>query len=192
MTKKKSSTKKSILPKPKKERKDKEYYVKPAEFHNAIVEYYQQTNEDIPHILGDMIQKIAMKISFLPNFIRYSYKEEMVGDAIVRMVSALKRKKYDLSKGNPFSYFTKIAIHAFISRIKKEKQAQEALKEYQEEQYLNLTTNNEAWSKTRRQRVDDMDENDFYYEHNIEDFFDSTKAKDDTEVVIKVAADDEV
>lgn len=183
--------KKQLSPKPK---KNKEFYVKPAEFHDAIVSYYNQTEENIPHILGDMIQKIATKISFLPNFIKYSYKEEMIGDAVVRMISALKRKKYALEKGNPFSYFTKIAIHAFISRIKKEKQNQLTLKAYQEEQYLNLTTSGDAWSKTRRQRTDDMDENDFYYDANIDDLYneDIIKPEEENEIVIKIAADDEI
>lgn len=177
-----------------KPKKDKEFYVKPAEFHDAIVAYYAQTGEDIPHILGDMIQKIATKISFLPNFIKYSYKEEMIGDAVVRMISALKRKKYAIEKGNPFSYFTKIAIHAFISRIKKEKQNQITLKEYQEEQYLNLTTSGDAWLKTRKQRTDDMDENDFYYDANIDDFYNEAEAtqEEENDIVIKIAAEDEV
>jgi len=178
--------KKPISPKPK---KNKEFYVKPAEFHDAIVIYYGLPDGDIPHILGDMIQKIATKISFLPNFIKYSYKEEMIGDAVVRMISALKRKKYTLEKGNPFSYFTKIAIHAFISRIKKEKQNQTALKEYQEEQYRNLTSGTDAWSKTRRQRNDDLDENEFYYEGSGDSLFDEEAVEEPTVPVVKVVED---
>jgi hypothetical protein len=191
---KKPSSKKQVISKTIKPKKDKEFYVKPAEFHNAIVAYYDQKNEDIPHILGDMIQKIATKISFLSNFIKYSYKEEMIGDAVVRMISALKRKKYAIEKGNPFSYFTKIAIHAFISRIKKEKQNQMTLKEYQEEQYMNLTTSGEAWLKTRAHRADDMDENDFYYDANIDDFYneDAKIPEDENEIVLKIAAEDEI
>jgi len=175
-----------------KPKKDKEFYVKPAEFHNAIVMYYGQSDEDIPHILGDMIQKIATKISFLPNFIKYSYKEEMIGDAVVRMISALKRKKYALEKGNPFSYFTKIAIHAFISRIKKEKQNQIALKEYQEEQYRNLTSANDSWSKTRRARNDDLDENEFYYEGSIDTFFNEENIAEEAEIIITKIPVDEI
>ena len=98
----------------------------------------------------------------------------MVGDAVVRMISALKRKKYDIAKGNPFSYFTKIAIHAFISRIKLEKRNQTALKEYREDQYFNMVTDDESWHKTRRMRNNtELSENEFYYE-NIPQFFDST------------------
>ena len=50
-----------------------------------------------------------------------SYREEMTGDAIVKMIKALREKKFLPEKGNPFSYFTKIAFHAFCNRIKREK-----------------------------------------------------------------------
>ena len=155
-------------------KKNKEFYVKPEEFHDAILAYYQDETNEIPHILGDMVQKIATKIGFLPNFKDYSYKEEMIGDAVVRMISALSKKKYDIKIGNPFSYFTKIAINTFIGRIKKEKQNQNTLKAYREEQFANLA-NDEAWYQTRRQRIAESDSNEFYYENDTASFYDDSK-----------------
>ncbi len=38
------------------------------------------------------ISKIANRLSFAPNFINYSYKEEMVGDAIEKMFRALRNQ----------------------------------------------------------------------------------------------------
>lgn len=65
-----------------------------------------------------------------------SYRDEMVGDAIVKMMTALKHKKFTLDSGySPFSYFTTIAFHAFINRIKKEKKHHETLQEYKEKMY---------------------------------------------------------
>ena len=75
----------------------------------------------------------------------------MIGDAIVKMFSALQSKKFNLDTGNnPFSYFTTIAFHAFINRIKKEKKQRQVISEYQEMVYdevineyqLNDTSNN--------------------------------------------------
>ena len=38
-------------------------------------------------------------------FINYSYKDEMIGDAVVKMIAAVKNKKFNLeSTSNPFSY----------------------------------------------------------------------------------------
>ena len=66
-----------------------------------------------------------------------TYKDEMIGDATIKIMSALVHKKFNpiKAKGNPFSYFTKIAVNSFRNRIKKEKKAHEALRAYQEETY---------------------------------------------------------
>ena len=60
----------------------------------------------------------------------------MVGDALVKMYTAVTNKKFDIeSEYNPFSYFTTIAFHAFINRIKKEKKHTETLNQYKEKVY---------------------------------------------------------
>ena len=69
-----------------------------------------------------------------------SYKEEMIGDAIIKMVTALKRHRFMVGSGyNPFSYFTKVAFRAFQNRIKKEKKEHDTIKRYQESVYNLLT-----------------------------------------------------
>ena len=131
------------LPKPRKRKrvskKDKPYYVNAGEFKEKIIEYYDSGTDDVGASLGESIYKIAKGLSFAPNFINYSYKDDMVGDAIVKMFSALQNKKFNPDKNtNPFSYFTTIAFHAFINRIKKEKKQREILSEYQEHVFDNL------------------------------------------------------
>jgi|694.fasta_scaffold65266_2 hypothetical protein len=117
--------------------KDREHYVNGKEFEEEIRNFYNTDNITIN--LGECINKIANGLSYAPNFINYSYKEEMVGDAIVKMFSALKNKKFKLDSGfSPFSYFTTIAFHAFINRIKKEKKHHKAITEYREKVYNEL------------------------------------------------------
>ena len=114
--------------------KDKPNYVDKAEFELEMKQYYE--SDIISHKLGTFISKIANGLSFAPNFINYSYKEEMIGDALVKMVAALEHKKFKLDSGhNPFSYFTTIAFHAFINRIKKEKKHRQTITDYQETVY---------------------------------------------------------
>jgi hypothetical protein len=112
--------------------KKEEFYVEPKKFDEEILNYYDTgvlTNE-----LADMVSKIAHKLSYASNFINYTYREDMVGDALIRMFKALMSKKYDRVKGtNPFSYFTRIAFNAFRNRIKKEKHINETHLKYQEE-----------------------------------------------------------
>lgn len=125
-----------IAPKKLKPR-EKEHYVNGRDFEEEIRQYYKTGFVTIK--LGESINKIANGLSYAPNFINYSYKEDMVGDAIVKMFSALKNQKFRLDSGfSPFSYFTTIAFHAFINRIKKEKRHHETLKEYKEKVYTEL------------------------------------------------------
>lgn len=123
------------------------FYVDPKEFDTQILSYYESgvlSNE-----LAEMVSKIAHKLSYAPNFINYSYREEMVGDGIIRMFKALISKKYNHTKGtNPFSYFTRIAFNAFRNRIKKEKHIHETHEKYKNEflmfseGYTNIVKNN--------------------------------------------------
>jgi hypothetical protein len=119
--------------------KEKVHYVNSREFEDEIKHYYKSNY--ISPKLGESINKIAHGLSYAPNFINYSYKDEMIGDAIVKMVSALKNKKFKLNSGfSPFSYFTTIAFHAFINRIKKEKKHHETITSYRDKMYTDLMT----------------------------------------------------
>ena len=77
-------------PKPKKT----EYYVDPEQFKLNLVEYYKTgKGEDI---LAEYINKIANGLSYSSNFINYTYKDEMIGDALVKMFTAVKNHKFNI------------------------------------------------------------------------------------------------
>jgi hypothetical protein len=119
-----------------------QFYVDPDVLKQQITEFYE--TEICTTSLGESINKIAQGLSFSPSFINYTYRDEMIGDAIVKMYSALKFKKYNVNtETNPFSYFTTIAFHAFINRIKKEKKHHEALEHYRANEYEKLLTTGE-------------------------------------------------
>jgi hypothetical protein len=110
----------------------KKIYIVPKEFDDAIMEYYKTGN--LTNQLAEMVDKIAQKLAYAPNFINYSYRSDMIGDAIIKMMKALIGKKYQHNKGsNPFSYFTRIAFNAYRNRIKIEKRNQEIHEKYKEE-----------------------------------------------------------
>lgn len=122
--------------KKKRGRKKKENYVDPKIFSDQIVQFYD--DEILTEELGKAISDIATRLGFAPNFINYTYKEEMIGDATEKMFKALWNKKFTPEKGNAFSYYTKIAFNAFCNRIKKEKRSREAILGYQTEVYETL------------------------------------------------------
>ena len=109
-------------------------YINPIEMEALIVEYYE--TDTISDKLASMVQMIATRLALARNFYSYSFKGEMQGDAIVKMMTALRRKRFKCGEGyNPFSYFTKVAYHAFQNCIKKSKKDFDTLKRYQEEVY---------------------------------------------------------
>jgi DNA-directed RNA polymerase specialized sigma24 family protein len=110
-----------------------EYYVNPKDFGQQVKDYYK-SGIMCPEI-GTAIYNIATRLSYRPNFVNYTFKEEMIGDAILNMVKALQAQKFDPDRGNAFSYFGKIAWHAFIEKIKKENKRHTTLVNYQEQVY---------------------------------------------------------
>lgn len=133
-----------------------EYYVNPAEFKQQIRDYYK--TEICIYELANSLKKIAYGLGNKSNFINYTYKEEMIGDALVKMYTALKNKKFNVdSEFNPFSYFTTIAFHAFINRIKKEKKHHETLCNYKEmvyEEEMSAVTDGRIYVKPNSDDID--------------------------------------
>lgn len=119
----------------------KDMYIDPIEMEALIVEYYD--TDIISEKLASMVQMISTRLALARNFYNYSFKSEMQGDAIVKMVTALRRKRFKVGVGyNPFSYFTKVAYHAFQNSIKKHKKDFDTLKRYQEEMYESYACDN--------------------------------------------------
>ncbi len=143
--------------------KDK-YYVNSKVFRQQLEDYYKSdimTNE-----LASNIMKIAEGLSYNWRFLNYtkSWKEDMIGDAIVKMYTALEEKKFNLkSKFNPFSYFNKIAWNAFSNRIKKEKKQHEGLEEYKQLVYEEEMNDPDSSAHIYVKPMSDGDDEDSIY-----------------------------
>jgi DNA-directed RNA polymerase specialized sigma24 family protein len=64
--------------------------------------------------------EIAKRLGYKSNFINYTYKAEMAGDAIENCIRVIDNFDPERSS-NPFAYITQICFNAFIRRIKLEK-----------------------------------------------------------------------
>lgn len=147
----------------------KDVYIDPIEMEKLIVEYYESDSDVISNKLAEMIQMIAVRLGLARNFYSYSFKTEMQGDAIVKMVTALRRKRFKCNIGyNPFSYFTKIAYHAFQNCIKKSKKDFDTLKRYQDEMFQDYVCsgNLPARKNTYKHTSDDSDSFDVNHDSN--------------------------
>jgi hypothetical protein len=118
--------------------KAKPHYVNNKEFSLAVVEYVKTVIEakskdaqipKVPDYVATCFMKISEGLSHRPNFVRYTYREEMVMDGVENSLRAINNYKIETATrtGNPnaFSYFTQICFFAFIRRITKEKKQQE-------------------------------------------------------------------
>ena len=73
------------------------------------------------------------------SFARYSWKEDMIGEALIKMTKALRNKKYSFEFGSsPFSYYTQIAYWSFCAVIKSEKKQAEIARKYREEKFAEM------------------------------------------------------
>ena len=127
----------------KKKPRDKPHYVNNKLFSQSVVDYVTSVNEarekteDEPVIteyIGSCFLKIAEGLSHKPNFVGYTYREEMVMDAVENCIKAIMN--YDVKKAtrtglpNAFAYFTQITYYAFLRRIAKETKQQDIKEKY--------------------------------------------------------------
>ena len=105
------------------------HYVNNKTLLECIEKYQKQKNDaiqnnttlpKIPEYFGEAIIQIATRFSRRSNFIGYSFRDEMISDAIEHALVAAD--KFDPNKSsNPFSYITTMVYYSFIRRIAKEK-----------------------------------------------------------------------
>lgn len=107
----------------------KAHYVNNDDFLQAMIDFREsceiakqegKPRPVIPDYIARCIMMIAEKLSRKPNFYNYTFREDMVGDAIKNCILYIDNFDPGISK-NPFAYFTQIIYFAFIQRINKER-----------------------------------------------------------------------
>ena len=132
MAKKKTTKKAAVAKKTRKKKKNASHYVDNEEFFIAMCAWKKEVLEaadagdpkpGATEYIGKCFLDIATHLSYRPNFIGYSYREEMISDGIENCL--MYASNFDPAKSkNPFSYFTQIVYYAFVRRIQKEKKQQ--------------------------------------------------------------------
>tara|TARA_B100001175_G_C19437114_1_gene604182 strand:- start:704 stop:1270 length:567 start_codon:yes stop_codon:yes gene_type:complete len=106
-----------------------EHYVDNKVFLQAMIEWKEkcklaeEADDEKPPVtnyIGECFLKIATHLSYRPNFINYTYKDDMISDGIENCLQYASNFNPEKSN-NPFAYFTQIIYYAFIRRIQKEK-----------------------------------------------------------------------
>ena len=110
-------------------KKKSEHYVDNKKFLQAMIEYKDKCDKaekrkrkapPVTNYIGECFLKIANHLSYRPNFINYTFRDDMISDGIENCLQYLDNFNPAKSK-NPFAYFTQIVYYAFLRRIAKEK-----------------------------------------------------------------------
>ena len=150
------------------------HYVNNAEFSRAVVAYCTELQAakaarkndlpKVPRYIAECFLKICEGLSHKVNFIRYTYREEMVMDAVENCLRAIENYNVEAAtrSGNPnaFAYFTQIAWYAFLRRIAKEKKQQDIKMRYISqsgiEEYMLAETGDTAAIQVMQSFVDQL------------------------------------
>jgi DNA-directed RNA polymerase specialized sigma24 family protein len=113
-------------------KKNPKHYVDNKKFLQAMIDYRKAVQEaqdsgkikpPIPDYIGSCFLLIAQRLSYKPNFINYTYKDDMISDGIENCLLYIDNFNPEKSQ-NPFAYFTSIIYYAYLRRIQKEKRQQ--------------------------------------------------------------------
>ena len=142
------------------------HYVNNADFSQAVVDYVNTLNEAkknneqlpiVPDYIASCFLRIAEGLSHKSNFIRYTYREEMVMDAVENCLKAIENYNLEAAtrtgKPNAFAYFTQITWYAFLRRIAKEKKQQDIKIKYLTKADVNAFIDNELGDDTSQNVV---------------------------------------
>ena len=170
---------------------DKPHYVNNAQFSQAVVDYVTILNEakktqeplpKVPDYVAQCFLKICEGLSHKSNFVRYSYREEMVMDAVENCLKAVEN--YDIEaatrtgRPNAFAYFTQISWYAFLRRIEREKKQQDIKMKYIEQSGIENFLDNElgdtqsatvaqAFVDSLRNKIDEVKEKDSFWKEVV-------------------------
>ena len=178
------------------------HYVNNAEFSQAVVDYVTIADEakrnkteipKVPDYVAQCFLRIAEGLSHKSNFSRYTYREEMVMDAVENCLKAIGNYNLEAAtrtgKPNAFAYFTQITWYAFLRRIAKEKKQQDIKMKYLAksgiENFVDLDLADEAAGQiigtfvdTLRDRIEKVKQTDTVYD----DLYKEEKKKKRTKI----------
>jgi hypothetical protein len=183
------------------QKKQSIHYVNNADFSQAVVDYVTIVNEcrdnnnqipKVPNYIAQCFLRIAEGLSHKSNFIRYTYREEMVMDAVENCLKAIHNYNLEAAtrtgKPNAFAYFTQITWYAFLRRIAKEKKQQDIKMKYLTKSGIENFVENEhgdamtnqvvgAFVDNLRDRIDKVRQQDF----EVKEYVKSEKKKRKTQ-----------
>lgn len=124
----------------------------------------------VPEYIGTCFFKIATHLARKPNFVNYTFKEDMVSDGVENCLLYIDNFNPEKSR-NPFAYFTQVIYFAFLRRIQKEKKHMYIKYKSMENEIINALVENNGEEIVSSQMNGMVHE--AYSEHFIRDFIET-------------------
>ena len=89
---------------------------------NKVLDAREMDDVDPPstEYMGECFLRISEHLVMRPNFINYTFRDDLVSDGVENCLLYAHNFKPEKSK-NPFSYFTQIIFQSYVRRIVKER-----------------------------------------------------------------------
>ena len=157
------------------------HYINNKEFLKCLIDYQadvkrcKKEGNPKPYVtdyIAMCFLQIAQRLSYRPNFINYTYKDDMISDGLENCLAYMHNFNPDKST-NPFAYFTQIIYYAFLRRIQKEKKQQYIKYKVYTDQKTNLEEEHE---KLSNDFINEKGSADFHI--HIKEFIDEMERKE--------------
>ena len=101
---------------------NEKFFLEMKKWKQRVIDAREVEDPDPPvsEYIGECFLKISENLAWRPNFINYTFRDDLVSDGIENCLLYAHNFNPEKSK-NPFSYFTQIIHHAYVRRITKEK-----------------------------------------------------------------------
>ena len=137
---------------------NKSYYIKNKQILNELSEY--KKTGIISEKLGEIFITIATNYSKKGSFSGYTWKDEMISEAILTCIKYIKNFDIEIKNPNPFAYITTICHRAFVNYIKKQKKHSQIKDECynkfylikEKDEYISKAIDYEIMSPKRKKR----------------------------------------
>lgn len=119
-------------------------YINNKEFYNELVKWYESgENTKMPDSIARAIIQICENLARSGKFAGYTWKEDMIQDAILVCVKSARNFNPEKTE-NPFAYFTQVAYNAFRRFLNIEHTRLATIENYK--QYLDISFEDEVSS----------------------------------------------
>lgn len=113
--------------------KEDRYYIKNADFLADLKRWKESGDENIPDYIAEYFVKLANNIISRWNFSNYTYKEDMVGHALLTCIRYSHNFDVNHPASNPYAYFSQYIWNAYRQILNREKSLHDFKKEMIEE-----------------------------------------------------------